>query len=85
MRAWPARGHDRRIDVHRDQLAAGARRLLVGQFLGPLPGSGPGCADDLQRPRRVRGQAGDQSHNQATRILSCRADLPDPLQLSFDF
>ena len=67
-----AGGHDCRVDVDRDQAAAGAGRGIAGQFPGPLPGRGPRGADGLQRPGRISGQAGDQPGDH--RIGGCRPE-----------
>ena len=55
------RGHDGRVDVHRDQPAVRARRRGPGQLPGPLPRRGPRGPDRRQRGRRVRGQPRDQA------------------------
>ena len=55
-----ARGHDRRVDVHRDQPAVRAGRGVAGQRPGPLPGGGPRRADRLQRRGASAASRADQ-------------------------
>jgi hypothetical protein len=50
-------GHDRRVDVHRDQLAVRTLRGHPRQQPRPLAGRGAGSPDCFQRGRRVRGRA----------------------------
>jgi hypothetical protein len=54
------RGHERGVDVHRDQRPARARRPAPGQRPGSFAGGGPRGADRPQRPGRLRSQRADQ-------------------------
>ena len=54
------RGHDRGINIHRDQRPSPARRPIASQRPGSLTSGSARPADRFRRPRRVRRQRADQ-------------------------